>query len=562
MTGLLSLQIWTPFLGALLVLFTIKSSPSTARAIALVTAGVTLAISGFLLFRFNSQEFHFQFQERYPWIPSIGIHYQVGVDGIAVWLVALTSLMTVVALAMSRYVDKHVHSYMALILMLEAFLHGAFLSVDLILFFTFFELTLFPLYFLITVWGGENRKFAGTKFFIYTFGGSIFMLIGIVAIAYRVPGGPSFDLVSIQAAVADGAIWNGDKSIETLIFWSFAIGLLIKTPSFPFHTWIADTYAESPTAGPVLSSVMVKLGTFGLLRFCLPLFPDVVGAQVPILMGLAVTGILYGAVLAAVQTNFRRLIAYSSLSHMGFILLGIFSLTYSGMIGGAYQQINHGIVSGGLVLLLGFLWERRKSSKFESYGGLKAQMPIFAALFLILTLASVGLPGTNGFVGEFLSLLGTFEAGAAGLNGLSWIFPALAGFGVVLAAVYLLYMFQRLFYGPISDPINRRLRDLKPWEASIAAVLVAISIWGGLSPGTFLKPMEASVQATRLMATAPQGKRPLWSDQTQRIDVADNSPTRGSLLGPGDVVISPGDLHYRLPSLPPAQAVARIVTHK
>ncbi len=545
MSGLLSLQVWLPFLGAVLLLLSAKSPTSLVRTIAFCASGASLLTSVFLLSKFNSQDFHFQLLERFRWIPSIGVRYELGVDGIAVWLVALTSLMSVVAVAMSRYVTKHLHVYMALILMLESFLHGAFLSLDLILFFTFFELTLFPLYFLITIWGGERRRYAGAKFFIYTFAGSIFMLIGIIAIAYRVPGTSSFDVMVIQSSVADGTLWSGNKGLETLIFWSFAIGLLIKTPCFPFHTWIADTYAESPTVVPVLSSVMVKLGTFGLLRFCLPLFPDVVGAQVPIIAGLAVAGILYGAVLAAVQNNFRRLIAYSSLSHMGFILLGIFSLTYSGMIGGTFQQINHGIVSGGIVLLLSYLWERRKTSSLDQFGGLKAQMPIFATLFLILMLASVGLPGTNGFVGEFLSLLGAFEAGSASMFGLSWIYPVAAGFGVVLAAVYLLYMFQRIFYGPVTVDVNRRLRDLKPWEIGLAGVLAAISIWGGINPGSFLKPMEASIQATRMMAINPKGQRPVWANTDEKIDLDADSSTRGALLTKNSKVpAAPASLHY------------------
>jgi NADH-quinone oxidoreductase subunit M len=550
MNNLLSLQVWLPFLGAVLLLSGAKSPAATARTIAYVASGATLLVSLLLLVKFNSQDFHFQMLERYRWIPSIGVRYELGVDGIAVWLVALTSLMSVVAVVMSRYVDRHIHAYMALILMLESFLHGAFLSLDLILFFTFFELTLFPLYFLITIWGGEGRRAAGVKFFVYTFCGSIFMLIGILAIGYRVPGTSSFDIIAIQAAVAQGTLWGGNTTLETIVFWSFAFGLLIKTPCFPFHTWMADTYAESPTVVPVLSSVMVKLGTFGLLRFCLPLFPDVVQAQVPIIAGLAVAGILYGAVLAAVQTNFRRVIAYSSLSHMGFILLGIFSLTYSGMIGGAYQQINHGIVSGGLVLLLSYLWERRKSSELNQYGGLKAQMPIFATLFLILMLASVGLPGTNGFVGEFLSLLGSFEAASRSMYGLSWIYPGAAAFGVVLAAVYLLYMFQRLFYGPVTVDVNRRLRDLKPWEIGLAGVLVLISIWGGIAPSSFLKPMEASVDATRLMAVSPLGQRPLWSDPQHQIDLSDSSPNRGALVTENGVQLSPAAmLHYPLPPI-------------
>ena len=331
---------------------------------------------------------------------------------------------------------------------------------------------------------------------------------------------------------------------ENLVFWSFALALLIKAPAFPFHTWMPDTYGESPTVVPVLSSVMVKLGTFGLLRFCLPLFPDAVLNAVPILMGLGVAGIIYGGIIAIVQPDMRRLIAYSSLSHMGFILLGIFSLTHEGVVGGAYQQINHGIVAGALLVLLSFLYERRKTKDLSQYGGLKAQMPVFAALLLIVILASAGLPGTNGFIGEFLSLMGAFEASAAGAYGLNWAYPALAGFGMVLAACYLLYLYQQICYGKVTNPANQRLKDLKPWEVGLVSLLVAVILWGGLYPSSFLKPMEASLQATRLMAISPAGQRPTWADAAEEVDLLPTSQTYGAVVTAQKGAISPASLHY------------------
>ncbi|HWD37751.1 MAG TPA: NADH-quinone oxidoreductase subunit M, partial [Fimbriimonas sp.] len=436
---LLSIQIWLPLVGAVLLLAASKAPAALARGIAWVTALLTFLVSVGIYLGFQQDSFHFQLVESHDWIPSLGIKYALGIDGISLWLVVLTSFIGLIAVGLSRYVTQQTHAFLALVLALESFMLGAFASLDLLLFFTFFELTLFPLYFLIVIWGGERRNFAGAKFFIYTFAGSIFMLIGMIAVAFRMPGGASFDLQQIQQVVSTGQLWQGNTTLETLVFWAFTVGFLIKSPSFPFHTWIADTYSESPAVVPLLSSVMAKLGTFGLLRFCLPLFPDVVAAQTPLLMGLAIAGIVYGGILATIQKDMRRVIAYSSVSHMGFILLGIFSLMYSGMVGAAYQQINHGIVAGGLIVLIGLLYERRKTNQLSEYGGLKAQMPMFATLFLILTLASVGLPGTNGFVGEFLSLLGSFEVSSHKLvPGLSLLYPVIAVSGVVLAAGYML----------------------------------------------------------------------------------------------------------------------------
>jgi NADH-quinone oxidoreductase subunit M len=540
--GILSILTGLPVLGALVLFLAPKTAPaSAARITALVFSIATFGVSCVVLSKFQPGTFHFQMAEATAWIPGLHISYALAVDGVSIWLVMLTTLIGIVAIAMSRYVEKGVHAFLALILALETFMLGAFLSTDLILFFTFFELTLFPMYFLIAVWGGERRIYTAAKFFIYTFAGSIFMLVGIIAIGRM--AGVTFDVVAIQQKVASGALWKDNLFAESAIFWSFAIAFLIKAPAFPFHTWMPDTYGESPTVVPVLSSVMVKLGTFGLLRFCLPLFPDAVVSAVPIIMGLAVAGIVYGGIIAIVQPDMRRLVAYSSLSHMGFILLGIFSLTHEGMVGGAYQQISHGIVAGALLVLLSFLYERRQTKDLSQYGGLKAQMPLFSALLLIVVLASAGLPGTNGFVGEFLALMGTFEASLANAYGLSWAFPILAGSGMVLAAAYLLYMYQRLCYGKVTNPLNLRLRDLKQWEVGLVGVLVVVIIWGGVYPNTFLKPMEASLQATRLMAISPAGQRPTWSDPTQEVDLVPTSKTYGSVVA-ADAVVSPGNLHF------------------
>lgn len=555
--GLLSLVTFLPIVGAIVLAFLPNGADKLAKMVALAASVATFLVSLAVLASFKAGTYHFQLQESFSWIAPLGVTYHLGVDGISIWLVVLTTFLTIVATAYSYYVDVRVKTFLALILVLETAMVGSFLALDLILFFTFFELTLLPMYFLIGIWGGARRGYAANKFLIYTFAGSIFMFVGMVALALqyqRATGNLSFDVVAIQQAVANGSLWANAIQAEGFIFWGFALALLVKTPAFPFHTWVPDTYSESPIAAPILSSVMVKMGTYGFLRFCLPLFPDVVATYIPILMTLAVIGIVYGAIVAAVQPDLRRLLAYSSVSHMGFVLLGIFSLTHDGMMGGAYQQINHGITTGALFLLVGFFAVRRGTTLFKDMGGLKAQMPVYAALFLLAMLGSVSLPGTNGFVGEFLALLGAFESGYANLAGLNVGFAVVAGAGVVLAAVYLLYMFQQIFYGPNVNPENRRLRDIKPWETGLAAILVVFILWGGLYPTTFLRPMEASVQAARLMATGPANLRPAWADSSEEIDTATVGANQGALVRGADV-IAPGSLHpsvhLDLAALPP-----------
>ena len=530
--GPLMILVLLPILGAI-VLSLLPPDNRLARMVGLGFTGVTFLASVGILAGFRTTTFHFQLEEKHPWVPSLGISLHLGVDGLSIWLLVLTTFLSLLSMAYVQYVNERTKAFIALILLLEAAMLGSFVSLDLIAFFTFFEATLIPMWLLINNWGGEKRNAAANKFLIYTFAGSMFMLIGMVVMAaqmHQVTGVTSFDIVDIQNQVAHGGFWVNGVGAETLVFWTFLVAFLVKSPSFPFHTWIADTYAEAPIVGPILSSAMVKLGSFGLLRFVLPLFPDAVQAQAPLLMGLAVVSILYGAIVAAVQTDMRRMLAYSSVSHMGFILFGIFSLSFTGLLGGAYQQVNHGIVTSALFLLVGFLFVRTGETKFSAFGGLKAQMPVFAALFLVAMLAGVGLPGTNGFVGEFLALLGGFESGYAGKFGLSIGFTIAAAGGVVLAAAYLLYMYQQVFYGPITNALNRRLRDLKTWEAVTVGVLVVVILWGGLYPSTFTKPMEASAQAARLMAIGPAGARPIWQDKSLEVDVNPTHPIVGALV--------------------------------
>ena len=538
--GLLSLIVFLPAIGALLMMLLPKEQEKTHKWIALGTSVATLGVSLMLLPRFVVESFHFQLVEFIPWSKNLGINYNLGLDGISFWLVLLTTFLSVISIWFSFYVEKRVKLYFICLLILETAMLGVFVSLDMILFYTFFEASLVPMWLLISIWGGERRTYAGLKFFIYTFAGSIFMLIGIIVMAnlygQATNGNISFNIVEIQREVASGNLWANAMYLQPWIFWSFAIAFLVKCPAFPFHTWLPDAHVEAPTAGSViLAGVLLKIGTYGFLRFCLPFFPDTIGSQVPIIMILAVVGIIYGAVVSAVQPDWKKLVAYSSVSHMGFVLLGIFSLTHTGIMGGSMQQLNHGISTGALFLMIGLVYERRHTRMFKSFGGLKAQMPIYSAIFLIVMLSSVGLPGTNGFIGEFMAMMGAFEAAYFGFNGLNVGYAVIAGFGVVLAAVYLLYMFQQVFYGKNDNPHNQRLKDIKPWEIAMCGTLVLFIFWGGLYPGTFLKPMEASVGAVRMMAINPAGQRPSWANAAHSMDEKMNLVSDGEIIAPANL---------------------------
>ena len=534
--GLLSVVTFLPLIGAILLMFVpaeqVKSIKYLALAFSIATFGVSLAIFA----QFKIGTFHFQLTEFAPWIQQLGIHYRMGVDGISIWLVLLTTFLTIISIWFSFYIDKRAKNYFIFMLILETAMLGVFMSLDMILFYCFFEASLIPMAMLIWIWGGARRNYAALKFFIYTFAGSIFMLIGMIFMAYQykaIRGDFSFYIVDIQREVANGQLWAGAMQAQPFVFWAFAIAFLVKCPAFPFHTWLPDAHVEAPTAGSViLAGVLLKMGTYGFLRFVLPMFPDVIGRQVPWIMGLAVIGIIYGAIVSAVQPDWKKLVAYSSVAHMGFVLLGIMSLTHDGLMGGSLQQLAHGISTGALFLMIGLIYERRHTRMFKDFGGLKAQMPIFATLFLIVMLSSVGLPGLNGFIGEFLAMLGAFKACYAGFNGLSITFIAIAGFGVVLAAVYLLYMYQQVCYGKNENPENKRLKDLKPWEIAMCGLLIVFIFWGGLYPNTFLKPMEASIGAARLMAINPAGQRPVWDDESHEIDEKLNLVANGRIVSP------------------------------
>ena len=528
--GLLSLTIAVPAVGALLLALVPEAYNKAIKGLAIFIAAAAFIVSLGVLNVFKGQSYHLQLVESMAWLPKLGITYKVGVDGISIWLFLLTTLLTLLSAVFSVYVEKRVKAYFVLMLLLEAAMLGVFVSLDLVLFYTFFEFTLIPMAMLVWIWGGSQRNYAAVKFFLYTFLASIFMLIGIIALANLyakvMPSHEfTFDLVKLQNAVASGDLWRGapvlwpgGPAAQPALFWMFSLAFMVKCPMFPFHTWLPDAHTEAPTAGSmILAGVLLKMGTYGFLRIVLPLFPTATQSNMYIMLTLAVVGIIYGAIVAAVQPDVKKLVAYSSVAHMGFVMYGIFSLTHTGMVGGAYQQLNHGISTGALFLLIGLLYERIHTREFKAMGGLKAQMPIYATLFLIVMLSSVGLPGLNGFVGEFLAMAGGFQRTyPEGFHAL-YIF---AGLGVVLAAVYLLWMYQKVFYGKVTNETLKGLKDLKPWEVGLVGVFIIFIFWGGILPNTFMKSTEASLNATRQMVMNREKARPVWGDLTYEVNEA------------------------------------------
>ena len=484
---LLSTIVFLPLLGTL-VLFLVPMSSKGQRWTALFFSLVTFLISLRLWFGFDSGTHAFQFEEMATWIPSLGISYHLGVDGISVLLVLLTTLLSTIAVLSSfTAVTKKTRSYYAFLLFLETGMLGVFVALDMFFFYVFWEAMLVPMYFLIGIWGGERRVYAAVKFFLYTMLGSLLMLVAIFFLAYmyadahRTAAGAlgwSFNFVDLLGT-------HLTLLQEILLFSAFGLAFAIKVPLFPFHTWLPDAHVEAPTAGSViLAGVLLKMGTYGFVRFCLPLFPRATAAAVPWVMALAVIGIIYGALVAMVQPDLKKLVAYSSVSHLGFVMLGVFALNIQGLQGGMLQMINHGLSTGALFLIVGMIYERRHTRLIEQFGGLTAVMPLYAACFMIVTLASIGLPGTNGFVGEFLILLGGFAK--------SKVYGIFAATGVILAAAYMLWMFQRVMFGKITHAENEKLKDLTGREFLTLVPLIALIFWIGIYPKPFLEKMNAS----------------------------------------------------------------------
>jgi NADH-quinone oxidoreductase subunit M len=483
---ILSSLIVLPIAGAVVLLF-LKDEEhheTLVKNVALIVSLLVFAETLLLWSRFNAASADFQFVERYAWIPAFGISYFIGVDGTSLLLLVLTGFLTPLALLSAwESVHKKLRAFCISVLLLESAMIGVFVSLDLFLFYVFWDAMLVPMYFLIGVWGYERRVYAAVKFILYTMAGSVLMLIAILSLAVFhsvVTGAYSFDLLRLYELQIPARM-------QFWAFLAFGLAFAIKVPLFPFHTWLPDAHVEAPTAGSViLAGVLLKMGTYGFIRFAFPLFPQAAVAFAPYLATLAVVGIIYGALVAMVQPDMKKLVAYSSVSHLGFVVLGIAALNVQGVQGAVYQMLNHGVSTGGLFLIVGMLSDRRHTRLIAEYGGLKTVVPRLVAVFLIVTLSSIGLPGLNGFVGEFLILLGAFRWSPRA--------AAFAATGVILSATYMLWMFQRVNYGPVSNENNARLRDLSAREWTVLVPIVAAAILMGVVPNLFLRPIEPSVE--------------------------------------------------------------------
>ena len=484
--GLLSWTLWIPLGGALVLAFAPKERHGLIRGWALAVSVAALGTSLAVLAIFDKSQAGFQMVEHHQWIRSFGASYHLGVDGISLWLVVLTTFLFPICVLSSWGITKNPKLFMGLLLALETAVLGVFLSLDLLLFYVFWEGMLVPMYFLIGYWGYERRVYAAVKFFLYTLLGGLLMLAGIVVLGFQARsalGHFSFDYTQISNVALS-------HDIQRWLFLAFFAAFAIKVPLFPFHTWLPDAHTEAPTAGSIiLAGVLLKLGGFGFLRYSLPLFPHAAKAAVPYVVALALIGIVYGAIVCAMQRDLKRLIAYSSISHLGFVILGIFVFTIQGLQGGTLQMISHGLSTGALFLLVGILYERRHTREIADFGGLASVAPIYAGVFLIVALSSLGLPGLNGFVGEFLVILGAFARHK------TW--AVIAATGVVLAALYLLWAYQRVFHGPIEIEENRTVKDLSFREGLALAPLLAGIVLIGVWPKPFLERMEPSLERVR-----------------------------------------------------------------
>ena len=482
-SGILTALIFFPLLGAIFVLM-LNDERATWNS-AFIFSLVPLALSFYLFAAFDSKEAGYQFVEQYPWIPQFGISYHLGVDGISLLLTVLTTLLISLSLLYSGGGDitERPREFCFFLLVLETGLLGALLAVDVFLFYVFWEIMLIPMYFLIGIWGHGRKVYAAVKFVLFTMVGSLLMLVAIIYLvisAKHAFGRLSFDLPLLyQVPLSETeARW---------MFAAFALAFAIKVPMWPVHTWLPDAHTEAPTAGSViLAGIMLKMGTYGFLRFAIPIFPGVAVEAVPLFLALAVMGIIYGALVAMNQPDLKRLIAYSSVSHLGFVMLGIFALNPQGIDGAIYQMLNHGVSTGALFLLVGMLYLRRHTREISQFGGLWKSVPIYASIFMFAMLSSGGLPGLNGFVGEFLIMAGTYLR--------SWVAAAFAVSGIVLGALYLLWTYERVMFGPITHAVNETIKDLTAREIAVLVPLMALMLFMGLYPAPLISRMQPSVE--------------------------------------------------------------------
>ncbi len=481
----LSLTTFIPLAGVAILLFINRKYHEALRWIALLTMLADFVVSLFVYFHFDPSVATMQLMEYRPWVRSLGISYKMGIDGISLFLILLTTLLgPIVVLASWKDITARVKEFLICLLFLQTGMIGVFVALDLFLFYVFWEIMLIPMYLLIGVWGNPARKlYAAIKFVLYTIVGSLLMLVAILALyfmAYKATGVPTFDLLKLYdfPVPLQAQFW---------MFLAFFLAFAIKVPMFPFHTWLPDAHTEAPTVGSVvLAAVLLKMGTYGFIRYALPLFPNAAADATWWVCLLAVIGIVYGAWVAMVQVDVKRLVAFSSVSHLGFVMLGMFALTTQGVEGSIIQMINHGLSTGALFLIVGMIYERRHTRLIADFGGISKPMPIFAVFFMAFTLSSIGLPGLNGFVGEFLILLGSFKV-------FPW-YTVFAASGVIFAAVYMLWMFQRVMFGSVTNPKNIGLKDLNAREVVVLLPLLIFCVWIGVYPNTFLKPMEPSVK--------------------------------------------------------------------
>ncbi len=504
---ILSATIWLPVAAAIIIAFLPRDSAGTIKGLGLLAALATFVLSLGIVFGFQDGVPGYQLVETREWIPQWGIQYSLGVDGISLWLVMLTTLLTpVVLLAGWNGIHKHPKEYVISFLIMEAAMIGVFLATDLVLFYVFFELTLLPMYLIIGVWGGARRIYAAIKFFLFTITGSLLMLFGIIYIGFQhwhATGVASFYVTDLYGV-------GVTPFAQTLLFFAFSLAFAIKVPLFPLHTWLPDAHVEAPTGGSIiLAGVMLKMGTYGFLRFVLPYFPQASHRYAPLLIALAVIGIIYGALVSWVQPDMKKLVAYSSVSHLGFCVLGIFAMNQTAIEGSILQMVNHGISTGALFLLVGVIYERRHTRMLEDYGGIAKTMPVYATIFVITMLSSVGLPGLNGFVGEFLILSGSFQTNPRA--------AIIATTGVILAAIYLLWLIQKVFYGPITVEANKSIPDIAWNEVAAMIPLMVLMVWIGLYPNTFLRKMEPSVkQLLTAVKSEAGGKVMIASGENRR----------------------------------------------
>ncbi len=481
----LSYVTFVPAVGALLLLFLNRKRHELLRWVALIFMLADFIVSLQIYFLFDPSSAAMQFTESRTWIASWGVSYKLGIDGISLFLVLLTTLLgPIVILASWRDITVRVKEFLVSLLILQTGMIGVFVALDLFLFYVFWEIMLIPMYLLIGVWGNPARRlYAAIKFVLYTVVGSLLMLVAIITLYYmagNATGVWTFDLLKLYE-------FQVPVSVQIWMFLAFFLAFAIKVPMFPFHTWLPDAHTEAPTVGSVvLAAVLLKMGTYGFIRYAIPLFPNAAMQSAWWICVLAVIGIIYGAWVAMVQLDVKRLVAFSSVSHLGFVMLGMFAFTTRGVEGSIIQMINHGLSTGALFLIVGMIYERRHTRLIAEFGGISKVMPVFAVFFMIFTLSSIGLPGLNGFVGEFLILLGTFEV-------YPW-FAVFAASGVIFAAVYMLWMFQRVMFGEVTNPKNLNLKDLNAREVVVLLPLVIFCVWIGVYPSTFLKPMEPSVK--------------------------------------------------------------------